>query len=65
MVTGSSDYKYWLVVMSGEESASSYASETIKKDNVVLNYSIISEGSEFISDLSRAGYPKTFELTFS
>ena len=35
MTAESSEYKYWLVVMSGEESASSYASETIKKDNVV------------------------------
>lgn len=65
IMVGSSDYKYWMTVMSGEDSAGNYASETIKKDNVVLNYSIISGGSEFISDLSRTGYPKTFELTFN
>ena len=58
-------YTYNMLIMSGTEDTSSYPSEIVKKDTVVLAYSMTIEGKEYVEPAARTGYPKTFELTFN
>lgn len=58
-------YTYYMVIMSGTGDTSVFPSEIVKKDTVVLLYSLTEEGKEVIEPAARTGYPKTFELTFN
>lgn len=58
-------YTYNISIMSGTEDDSKYPAEIIKKDTVVLIYSMKAEGKEYVEPAARTGYPKTFELTFN